>query len=177
MKTRSKITHGEFKLPEHYTEIPGYSNYGIDKVGRIWSKKTGRIMKTCGSKYRRKDGTMNTEYIRSVVNIQDDSGNPCAVGIGKLIVKTFGELKPDEIDNINLVCQYLVNTHRKEKQNETEESDSEDTHKEQILFNMTEDFTTKEQEFIKMDEVEMKIQKQTDDSGYKYFNIFLRYKP
>ena len=174
MKTRSKITHGEFKLPENFKAIPGHSNYGINEIGQVWSRKTGRIMKTCGSKYRRKDGSQNMEYIRSIVNIQDDSGNPVAINIGKLMIKTYGELKPNDIDKINEVCQYLVSTHRKEmekeNQNHVEESDSEDE-EEKILFNLS------KQDFIKLDEVEMKIQKQTDDSGYKYFNIFLRYKP
>ena len=114
MKTRTKINHGEFNLPENFKPIPGHSNYGINEIGQVWSRKTGRIMKTCGSKYRRKDGTQNTEYIRSIVNIQDDSGNPIAINIGKLMIKTFGELKPNDMDKINESCKYLINTHRKE---------------------------------------------------------------
>ena len=60
---KPKCGDGEYILPSGFTQIPGYKNYGINKFGEVFSKKTGIMMKTGASKYRKKNGDIHTHTL------------------------------------------------------------------------------------------------------------------
>lgn len=196
---KTKIIEGTYQMPKEFTPIPGHHNYGISKYGRVFSRKTGIIMKTNLVKYIRKDGTCNTQYIRSMVHIHTDEGKLVTKSIKALLAMTFETFDYTKTDRINRLNRYLIKNipieedekvkseseHDEESEDDENEEDEpeikvtpkiEITKNKDLLFNKTSDFTTGDQEYVHMDNLEVKVQKQIDLNGNKYYNVLLKIK-
>ena len=76
--------------PEYWNDIKGYPNYSVSNLGRVRSKKTGRVLKL----YRTKG------YLR--VSLYNDAGRKCKL-VHRLVAEAFipnPQNKP-EVNHIN----------------------------------------------------------------------------
>ena len=62
--------------PEYWTDIAGYPNYSVSNLGRVKSKKTGKLLKSYQTK----------EYLR--VNLYNDAGRKCKL-VHRLVSEAF----------------------------------------------------------------------------------------